>query len=63
MRTATIECRQCLTDETHATIMYFQPGLLNPTTDGQWQENNRTRRQGAQAGGFWRSCRQRRKDA
>ena len=38
-------------------------GLLNPTTDGQWQEDNRTQGQGAQAGGFWRSCRQRRKDA
>jgi hypothetical protein len=59
MRTATIEYRRCLTDETHATVAIT--GLLNPTTDEQWQEDNRTRGQGAQAGGFWRSCRQRRK--
>jgi hypothetical protein len=36
--------------------------LLNPTTDEQWQANDKTRAPGAQAGGFWRSCRQRRKD-
>ncbi|BFT60994.1 hypothetical protein PMm318_A17530 [Pseudomonas moorei] len=36
-------------------------GLLNPTTDGQWPQNNRDPHQGAQAGGFWRNCRQRHK--
>ncbi len=38
-------------------------GPPSPTTDGQWQGNDRTHEQGAQAGGFWRSCRQWRKDS
>jgi len=39
----------------------YNPGLLNPTTDGQWRGNDRDQGQGAQAGGFWRNRRQRRK--
>jgi hypothetical protein len=34
---------------------------LNPTTDEQWQTNDKTRGKASQAGGFWRNRRQRRK--
>ncbi|PAU57611.1 hypothetical protein BZL43_14265 [Pseudomonas sp. PICF141] len=42
--------------------MRQKTGLPNPIAVFQRQANDRVRPQGAQAGGFWRSRRQRRKD-
>ncbi len=50
LRTATIKRRYVNTWLT-GTCASWTSGRLNPTTDEQWQANDRTRAPGAQAGG------------
>jgi len=49
------QVQKCLLDRGAMRLDY--DGRLNPTTDCQWQENDRDPPQGAQAGGFWRTRR------
>ncbi|MBA4362383.1 MAG: hypothetical protein C0411_16900 [Pseudomonas sp.] len=60
LRTATIRSRMRYPTDRDIVRLDYN-GRLNPTTDEQWQGNDRVRGQTAQAGGFWRSRRQRRK--
>jgi hypothetical protein len=61
LRMTTIKSRD-LKRPTNGGAMRLIAGLPNPIADIQRPGNDKTQALGAQAGGFWRSRRQRRKD-